>query len=158
MRLTEEQVARLKALEDRKGRLTPDVVVADAKKKASPLHSLFEWNTGKAAHAWWLETAREVIASVKLVIRTETVVLGTTFGYVRDPDVPGNVQGYQSTPAMRRDPERAREALVAELKRAASYVERCRKLALALGLEAEIEALIDQIVVVQSVAELAKAS
>ena len=33
------------------GRLTPDAVVRDAKRKDSPLHSCFEWDVKKAAAA-----------------------------------------------------------------------------------------------------------
>ena len=157
MKLTEEQIARVKSLEDRKGRLTPGAVVEDAKRKDSPLHALFNWDKAAAAESWWLQVAREVIASVKLVVTTETAKLSTIV-YVRDPDVPGDEQGYRSVQAMRRDPNAAREALIAELTRAAGYVGRCRSLAGPLGMEGEIDALMEQIVGIRASVELAKAS
>ena len=51
-----------------KGRLTPDIVVADAKRPRSPLHNLFEWNAKRAAIQHWLERARYIIRSVVVVM------------------------------------------------------------------------------------------
>lgn len=157
MKLTDEQVQHLQSLEDRLGRITPDAVVEDAKQKNSPLHGLFEWDKGKAALAWWRETAREVIASVRLVVTTRQVSVPSMV-YVRDPDMPGDEQGYRRVELMKRDPNMAREALIAELTRAAGYVNRCRSLALTLGLEAEVDGLMERIVGLQNMAEFKKSA
>ena len=42
-------------------------VVADAKKKSSPLHSIFEWDDKTAAHKFRLVTARKLISAVYVV-------------------------------------------------------------------------------------------
>ena len=51
-----------------KGRLTPDIVVADATRPRSPLHGMFEWNVKRAAAQHWLERARYIIRSVIVVM------------------------------------------------------------------------------------------
>lgn len=44
----------LQSLADRHGRLTPEIVVSDARKKDSPLNGYFEWDIKKAAQRDWL--------------------------------------------------------------------------------------------------------
>src|SRR5690349_2356344 len=105
MKLTPEQIASVKFLEDEDGRMTADLVLADAKHDDSPLHGLFDWDADKAAHQWWLECAREVIRAVKVEITTTEVTIKAPF-YVQDPDAKG--QGYRSVEALRRDPDAAR--------------------------------------------------
>lgn len=147
MKLTEEQIQRVRLLEDEQGRLTPDAVLADAKRKDSPLHALFDWDAKKAAHQWWIECAREIIRTVKVVVTTTEVTLKAPV-YVRDPDATG--QGYRSIVALQREPESAREALREELRRAAGVVTRARHLALALNLADEVDAMLSQIVGLQA--------
>ena len=57
------------------GELTPEVVIADARHSASPLHSLFEWDDTEAAHQYRLvvryraapgDGARSVVAFVNV--------------------------------------------------------------------------------------------
>lgn len=148
MKLNEEQIARLKSLEQNNS-ITPDVVIEDAKRKDSPLHGLFQWDKNKAALMQWRDTAREIIASVRVQITTRQITLETVT-YMQDPDKAGNEQGYVRTDALARDPERARQGLIDELTRAAGYVSRCRSLALVLGLEAEIDPLMDRILGLQN--------
>lgn len=45
-------------------KLTPDVVLKTAKQKSHPLHSCFEWDNNKAAHAHRLYQARKIISCV----------------------------------------------------------------------------------------------
>lgn len=58
---------RLEHIMRRKGRLTPQVVVEDAKPKGSPLHDYFEWNNDLAAEQYRTMQAKEIIASVYIV-------------------------------------------------------------------------------------------
>lgn len=155
MKLTEEQIARVKALEDEHGTLTPDAIVADAKRKDSPLHDLIDWDRNKAAKSWWLECAREIIREVKLVITTQEVTMKAPY-YVRDPDAKG--QGYKSVVLLQRDPASARQALIDELQRASGVVARARELAVAFGLQGEMDDLLVRIVGLHGRVELAKAS
>lgn len=154
MTLTQEQIAHVRSLEDARGGITPDVVVADAKRKDSPLHGLFEWDKGKAAAAHWIQQAREVIGAVRVVVVNQTSTFRAPV-YMRDPDAAGG-QGYRSVVALRSEQDRAREALVATLRTAAGHLERAHALAEPLGLASEIDDLVARIVGVQrSVTSLA---
>lgn len=53
-------------------RLTPEIVVADARHRGSPLHSLFEWDDTAAAEAYRLWQARHLLKSVTVVYRDVT--------------------------------------------------------------------------------------
>ena len=48
------------------GHLTPDLVLAAAADEQSPIHSIFEWDDGKAGHQHRLWQARHLIRSVKI--------------------------------------------------------------------------------------------
>lgn len=54
-----------------KGFLTPDAVVEDARSRASPLHSAFEWNDDEAAQQFRLQVARTLINSIRVVVILE---------------------------------------------------------------------------------------
>jgi hypothetical protein len=142
MTTKQEQVAihrRLQELESkRRGVLTPDAVVADAKSKKSPLHSYFEWDNGKAGHAWRIEQARTLIRSVMVVVRTDKQSVSIV-AYVRDPDQEAGDQGYVSTLRLLDDKDRARAALVEEFSRAAAVMRRARELATAFALEPNVD-------------------
>lgn len=137
-------VERLKALEDSHGRLTPDVVIQDARSKDSPLHGEFEWDTKKAAQKHWQDQARALIRAVKVVVSTDTTVVKSV-AYVRDPNRPKDEQGYISVANLRRDPEGAHAALVEEFSRASSALKRARGLAVALQLEDQVGELHDRL-------------
>ena len=48
--------------------LTADEVVADAKRKRSPIHDYFQWDDSEAAAEYRLEQARHLMRSVAIVI------------------------------------------------------------------------------------------
>lgn len=127
------------------GRLTPEIVVADAKQKDSPLHDLFEWDVKKAAYKYWLDTARNIIASVEVVIKTEHITVRAPL-YVRDPSKQHKEQGYISVESLRSDQDLAREALVTEFQRAADLLRRARHLAVALKLDRDVDDVVDRVV------------
>ena len=84
------------------GRITADMVVADAKSKDSPLHGMFEWDARKAAQQHWLDTARKLIRSVEVVMVVENITVRAPV-YVRDPDQETAKQGYIAVSNLRRD-------------------------------------------------------
>lgn len=127
------------------GRLTPEIVVADAKSVDSPLHGEFEWNVDKAAYQHWLDQARALIRSVRVVVKTETMQVSTV-AYVRDPNSESDQQGYVSIQSLRGDRDAARAALIAEFSRAASYLRRAREIAAALSLSDEVDQLLEGVV------------
>lgn len=147
MKLTDEQIERLKSLESDGRRLTPAAVVEDARLKSSPLHGLFEWNTRKAAEHQWMQTAREIIGAVSVQYTTQQFSIKAV-GYVRDPDAKG-AQGYRHIEALKRDPQSSRESLVYTLEVAAGHLRRAYDLAVVLGMEHDIDALMSQVAGVQ---------
>jgi hypothetical protein len=63
---------QLEAIRDKRGELTPALVVEEARPKNHPLHNRFEWNQSAAAEAWRRQQAHELIRSVKIVYREAT--------------------------------------------------------------------------------------
>lgn len=147
--MSPEVEARINELAARnEGRITPDDVIADARKKASPLHSLFEWDKEKAALEHWRETARTIIRSVRVVIHTERTVV-RAIGYVRDPEA-GQHQGYVAVATLRTNREKAAEAVAYETKRAEAAMLRAREVAESLDLAPFIDEAIERIVDIRS--------
>ena len=146
IRITKPIRDRLASLEQAHGRLTPSVVVTDAKKKTSPLHCLFVWDMKTAAERYWLDRAREIIQNVKLVAsQTETVVIDAPH-YVRDPLAGPSEQGYVSIDVLRGDPQLARASLRIEFERVIGALARARSIAVALGLQGEVEDLLVHVI------------
>ena len=125
------------------GVLRPMDVVQDARQPDSPLHELFEWDVEEAAYEHWMHTARRIIASVKVNITTETIVLKAP-AYVRDPRLHGREQGYLETIKIRTEHEIAKEVLAGEVQNVISALRRARNVAAALDMESEIDRLMEQ--------------
>ena len=125
------------------GRVTPEMIVADAKRKSSPLHGLFEWDTSKAAAAHWIETARWVIRQVRIEVTTETRTISTV-AYVRDPSSGRGEQGYRATLDV---PAEDRHAVLAyELERVEGILTRALDIAEAYGADEDVKNAIRHIV------------
>jgi hypothetical protein len=58
----------LHAIRERRGKLTADVVVEEAKATKHPLHEFFDWNDRQAAQKYRLEQARHLMRSVYVII------------------------------------------------------------------------------------------
>lgn len=137
---------RLAEIEESNGGvLTPDAVVADARRKDSPLHDFFEWDAKKAAHAYWVIQARELITSIRIEVRTETKVVSSVY-YVRDPNAESDKQGYVSVKTLKTDEEMARAALIQAFSRVADLLRSARDLAAVLEVEDRVDQFVDQIV------------
>ena len=151
--LSEDVRSCINAIADRNnGRIRPDDVLKHARDPSSPLHNCFEWDTGKAAMAHWLERARDIIRAVRVDVTTETTLV-RSIAYVRDPSAGAGEQGYISVTTLRTDEDLAREAIVYEFARAAAALERAREVAAALRLNSEVESLIKRLQKVKSKAE-----
>jgi len=133
-----EAIARING-----GVLRPFDVVQDARQPDSPLHELFEWDVEEAAQEHWMHTARRIIASVKVNITTETIVLKAP-AYVRDPRLHGREQGYLETIKLRTEHEIAKEVLAGEVQSVISALRRARNVAAALDMESEIDRLMEE--------------
>ncbi len=132
---------KLAEISGKYGRLTPDIVVMEAKDPDSILHNLFEWDDAEAGHQHRLFQARQIITSVRVVITTEDRKISTVY-YVRDPEADPKEQGYVSIDKLKTDKDLARESIVMEFSRATSYLHRAKNHAEALGLSDDIDELI----------------
>lgn len=139
----EEVRSELERIANEDGSLTPEMVVQAARDESSPLHDYFQWDSKIAAHAWRLEQARSLIRSVHVVITT-TAQTVKTVGYVRDPEKPAGEQGYIRTVSVMGQTEKARLILFEEFSRATAALRRARELAIAFGLNQEVDNLISQ--------------
>jgi len=145
--MKEQVKERIQALYEEHGEITPDIVIADAKKKSSPLHAYFEWDLKKAARQAWVYTARKLINSVEVVVHTERVSI-TVPRYVRNPERTGREQGYRETASFKTEKDLAREVLVSEFERARLALVRARKVAIVLNMEDTLDHLVRQIDVI----------
>lgn len=126
------------------GVLRPEAVVEEAQSKDHPLHDRFDWNDTTAAHAHRVEQARSLIQKVKYVSKTETHVVKTVY-YVRDPQAAPGEQGYKSLPQIMSSDGSPASLLHQEFRRALVILERARDLSLALGVESDVDDMIDRL-------------
>ncbi|HUT60598.1 MAG TPA: hypothetical protein VNA25_22360 [Phycisphaerae bacterium] len=136
--------ARLQELYVEHGKLTPDLVVAEARKPKSILHGYFNWDIEHAAMEHWRDRARTLIRSVRLVITTETTAVECV-AYVRDPNSPADEQGYLQVDKVRTEADVARGVLVDEFSRAASALSRARELAAVFNMRKDVDDLIESV-------------
>lgn len=59
---------RLEELAAVHGAVTPRIILEDSRDENAPLHKCFEWNDGKAAEAYRLQQAREILVSLKVTV------------------------------------------------------------------------------------------
>jgi len=137
----EKALERLKQIHDEHGILRPEDVVKDARNPKSPLHSYFEWDKIKAHQRFLIIQARDLIRSVRLVVEKNERQY-KVIGYVRDPDLSSDEQGYTSTATLKTDKQRARDALMLELKRAEAALSRAYEVADSLDLSDEVSLLL----------------
>jgi len=142
----------LQAISDANGgKITPDQVVKHAKDPNSPLHERFIWSDKEAAQKHRLDTARQLIRSVRVIIKKETKVLRAP-AYVRDPELDAKEQGYIDVRSSVNDEDSQRDILINEFKRVQGVFERAAELAVLFRMEGQLEAVQRQIKIM--VAEL----
>lgn len=124
--------------------VTPEQVVDRARNPESDLHGKFNWNVEEAARQHWLDTARTLIRSVKVVVEHSEHRIHAV-AYVRDPEMGDKEQGYVRVARLKSDRERALEAVEYELRRAHSAMERAKSVADALGCSGDINAILDEL-------------
>ena len=142
---------------EKRGKLTPDAVIAQAKNPKSPLHGKFQWNIQKAAMEHWRETARDLIASYRIEIVIDEQVFKIS-EFVRDVRKSSDAQGYRSVGQLKSKRAEAAIFIERELLVAATYCAKAISYAAYLGLTGKIEALIAEINELARKASLAKAA
>lgn len=145
MNITNEARQRINDIAERNGgTITPEQVWTDAQDPSSPLHSYFPWDLETAARERWLEIGRKLIRGVRVVFKEERVVIKSV-GYVRDPTVASDRQGYVSLARVRSDKDLSHEVLVAEFSRVAAALRRTLNIAKAMDMRDKVVAMLEQI-------------
>jgi hypothetical protein len=70
---------QLQAVHDTRGKLTPEIVLDEARPLNSPLHDRFEWDDTRAAEAHRINQARNLITSCKWVYKEATDKAGPEY-------------------------------------------------------------------------------
>jgi hypothetical protein len=139
--MRDDIIAALRALEDERGRLTPEIVLEAARDPESPLHDQFEWNVEEAARKHNLARARALLRSVRVRLTVTRIPFDVPV-YVRNPDAAANQQGYRRLARIKGERETAIEAALAELERARALLGRARKILTALGFVGRLDEII----------------
>lgn len=71
--LAPEEVSVLQAIYENEGKLTAELVVAEAQRPGSVLASRFTWDDAEAAREFRLAQARQIIRSVKVTVEDRRV-------------------------------------------------------------------------------------
>lgn len=144
-------VAAIKALADKRGWISPEIVLKAAEHPRSPLHDLFTWDNEIAGHNFRLGQARALLRQVE-ALEYEKVIEHSYHVpfYIRDPVSPGNEQGYRALTEVRKDPFQVRVAVNRELSVAAAHLRRAQNIAIDLGLAGAIGVMIEKIVGMQN--------
>ena len=61
---------RLERLEREHGKVTPQIILDDARPDNSPLHKCFEWDDAKAAEEYRLQQARGILTALTVTVET----------------------------------------------------------------------------------------
>jgi hypothetical protein len=129
----------IRELYARDGTVTPDSVIEAARDEGSPLHSRFNWDIEEAAMEHWRDTARGIIRSVRVVVKTERIhfkpKMPAAPEFIRDPSAKSGTQGYSRVSEIRSDEDRARDAIAAEIERADGCIKRAISIGYELGLD-----------------------
>jgi hypothetical protein len=127
------------------GIVTPDAVIEAAKKESHVLHQCFIWDDQRAAYKQRLDTARDLISSVSVVIEVDDVTV-SAISYVHDVRKGRSAQGYVSIDALARRRADAQETMALELERIEAGIKRARSIANGLALGEFLEAALANIV------------
>jgi hypothetical protein len=125
-----------------RGSLIPDRVVTAASEPTNPLHSLFEWDNRKAAHQHRLDTARELIRSIRYS--------GTTLksvSYVHDPRT--REQAYVPLSRAAKNKKLSQQIIEAEISRCQGAIHRAREVAAVLNLTEDLDDLLRDLVILR---------
>lgn len=118
------------------GRLTGELLVAEAQPKTSPLHDAFEWNNHRAAHLYRVDQAAHLIRSIEVVkvVGGQQKPIRAFVSVVRDED-----RSYTSTAHALSDPELRQQVLDAAWRELEAWRQRHAELTEFAKIFAEID-------------------
>jgi hypothetical protein len=132
----QQKKAALEEIEARHGSLTASLVVEEARNPRHVLHTQFDWDDKRAASKHRLDTARALIASVRVIVVIEDRNISVV-GFVHNPASVG--QGYIALSSLAQNRENAQSAILVELERIIGAIQRARSIAEGLGLSEFLE-------------------
>ncbi len=141
------------------GRLTPAIIVEDAMKKSSPLHTCgaFTWDKSKAAYSFWIVEARALMRRFSVPYKDEQCTVAIPY-YVHDPDAEPQAQAYIPVTKLQEDKALGRRFLAQELARVSSHLARAERFAVMLGMPNAVKPVVRSLhKLEQSIAETAAA-
>lgn len=136
----------LLALEDERGCIDPEAVIAAASSPDSPLHDRFEWDDTAAAHQHRIYQARALIRGVIVLTEIESHVVGVP-KYIHDSRKNGDM-GYVSLDKLASDPPAALASLRVEFARALACLKRAEAIADSLKMKRAVRAIVAKINVI----------
>jgi hypothetical protein len=145
----------IRSLANPQGHIEPAILIEQARDPECILHDEFEWDEGKAAQAHWLDRARELIRIVRIEMVVEHREIRAPW-FVIDPDRPPQSRRYIATTMAANDRAKAREIISDEMGRIVAAIRRARAIASVLGLDEELEQLLQQVNTVIAAAEAAE--
>jgi hypothetical protein len=111
---------QLQAIYEEHGKLTPSLVLDQARATDHPLHGRFQWDDSAAAESWRREQAHRLIRSVRVVYREATATERArdvrAFHALRAQDNDNGGYSYMSAEAIAADPFKTK-LLLQEMER-----------------------------------------
>jgi hypothetical protein len=145
----------IRTLADKSGHIEPGRLVEVAREPDNILHDEFEWDVQKAAEEQWIDQARRLIRMVRIEITVEHREVRAV-GYVVDPDRPPKSHRYVDISIAARNRDQAHQIILDEMSRITAAVRRAQAIAAVLGLEGELDRLLDNVRDVIAAAERAE--
>ena len=136
----------LEALRDEQGLLRPEAVVEAASHHESVLHGHFEWDDSKAAFSFRIAQARTLIRSERIPIRIGAITVSAP-AWVPASATRG---AYQRLDEIESGSAHAHAVIMDELQRVAGILGRARRIAAVIGLEQELDELLQAATEVRS--------
>lgn len=153
--LSKEAIARLDALSEAGGgRLDHDDVLAEAKKKSSPLHSYYNWDVHEAAREHWLAQTRVLLRryyTFKVEYVTHTTVAPYGKGVTVETELPKFVNdpskrgGMVSIDQLKSEPENANAFMAREVSCCLGLLRRAKGYGAELGIKIDVDRCIAQL-------------
>lgn len=150
-----EKANYIRTLADARGHIEPGHLVEVARDPDNPLHNEFEWDIEAAAEQQWIDQARRLIRQVRVEITVEHREIRAV-GFVVDPDRPPRSQRYVDISIAARNRDQAHQIILDEMSRITAAVRRAQSIAVVLGLEDELDRLLDNVRAVIHAAEQAE--
>jgi hypothetical protein len=146
----------IRTLADKSGYIEPARLVEAARRPDNILHDEFEWDVQKAAEEQWIDQARRLIRMVRIEVTVEHREVRAV-GYVVDPDRPPKSHRYVDISIAARNRDQAHQIILDEMSRITAAIRRAQAIAAVLGLEGELDRLLDNVRDVIAAAERAEA-